>query len=433
MTHRPLSNWVASVRGPELPTVTWEPVADVNDGDERADARHLTTFTDGWQRRRFALDLGYGALGLIHRRTGQAVVELSETSRPIAVTPAGVALIDRIEEHWPEADLDSGDLDVLGNEDLPLRHLLLSRLADEGHPRAELFHLLPWHLVSELAGQVIAALRGSSAGPDVRLRHWFTPAGSRFTAALDQLGAGLRARNAAVVRAGGTALCARLLELDVRRVPRSTRRVLRRLLRELVARDHFLTYWAERASASLLGEGEAGADEPALRLRTSLPAAAESQRGVRRHSRRLRRDPFVVDLTVTGTGRLEVGVEAGLTAGHAAAVAATYQVMVLRLEVRTGDAGQTYVIPLQRLPGALAGAITVPLRTGETEIEYDVGLTGPPIGVTEARLLAPEDVRRSLRAVRTRMGLRPWQDLADALPAGHVLRSMVDDAIGRTR
>ncbi|WP_155344667.1 hypothetical protein [Acrocarpospora pleiomorpha] len=414
--------------------VPWDPFGDVNDGDERADARHLPWFTQGWQRRRVELDLGYGALGLVHQSTGHAVVELTESSRPIPVTAAGLAIIDRIEGRWPEADLDAGDLDVISGEDLALRHLLLSRLADEGLPLPELFHTLPWHLVSELAEQVIAALRGGMASPDVRLRHWFAPAGSRFTAALDQIGAGLRAGDDLAVRVGRTALCTRLLEAKVPRVPLSTRQVLCGLMDELAVRDPFLAYWARQASERLAPEGGTGArDEGSVHLPTRLPAAADTRRRIRRQTRRIYQDPFVIDLTVTDTGRLEIDVEAGLASADPAPVIDPYHVMVLPLDVHGGDGERAYFVPLQRVPGGLAGAISIPLAAGGAEVEYEVGLAGPPIGTAEARFLPEDDMKRSLLAVRTRTALRPWQDLAAAMPAGHVLRSMVARATGEPR
>ncbi|MCK2218370.1 hypothetical protein MF672_031935 [Actinomadura sp. ATCC 31491] len=430
MTHRPLSNWVVAVRGSGEGAARWDPSAGVNDGDERADARHSRKFSTGWERSRVDLGLGYGALGLVQRETGRTVVEVSEASKPIAITEAGLAIVEHIERHWPEAELNPRELEVISAEDATLRHLLLSRLADEGQPRAELFHTLPWHLVTRLADQVIAAVRGSSSPPDVRLRHWFVPVGSRFTAALDQLAAGLRAADPIVVRMGGTSLCARLLTVDVARMPRSTRRVLAQLLDELTVRNPFLAYWSARAAARLAGEaGPSAAEENAVRLPARLPAAADTHRGIRRHERRLDRGLLTVDLAVTSTGQMEVSVEASPPPGRPGLAGELYQVMIVPMNVRGDDGPQAYFVPLGDVAGRLAGAMSIPVLATELEIEQ----SGPPIGVAEARFLAEADLDRSLRAVRTRAGLRPWRKLAAALPAGHVLGSMVAETLRGNR
>ncbi|MFI6904488.1 hypothetical protein ACIBKY_24730 [Nonomuraea sp. NPDC050394] len=400
--------------------------AAVNDGDERADARHLPEFGHGWRRERVALGDGRAVLGLVHRATARKVVELSETSEPILISQAGLEVIDRIEEGWPESAPDAGELAVLADENFAIRHLLLSRLVAEGAPPAELFHILPWQLVSKVAEQIIATWTGRPPSREPRLRHWFTPAGSRFTAALEQLRAGQRTTNSGVVRVGATFLCAELLQVEVPRLPRGTRDALARLMLELAERDPFLSYWSRRAARRLRRTDEA---EDSVHLRTTMQPAAETRAGIRRSTSHLRRDPFAIDVTITSTGRLEISVATRLPARSAALVADDYRVMVAGVEVRTNDGELGYVIPLRPLPDRLAGAIS--LRAPANA--FEVGAAKPPIGAAEVRFLTEDVLRRSLAGVTTRTALRPWQELAGLLPADHRLRDMVSAMTGGAR
>ena len=47
MAHRPLSKWIAAVELTEDGVAQWSPLADVNYGDEQANARALPRFSDG--------------------------------------------------------------------------------------------------------------------------------------------------------------------------------------------------------------------------------------------------------------------------------------------------------------------------------------------------------------------------------------------------
>ncbi|GAA0971907.1 hypothetical protein GCM10009555_024060 [Acrocarpospora macrocephala] len=430
MPHKPLSNWTIAVHRPETGTARWDPSADVNDGDDRADARLLPEFGAGWLRRRVTLDISPGVLGLVHQESGRIVVELDEMAQPIEVSEAGLAIIDRIEAQWPEAVLDAAELEALGNERIPLRHLLVRRLAEEGDPPAELFHVLPWDLVSRLAEEVIAALQGTTPGTPIWLRHWFTPAGSRFTAALEQLAAGQRAADATVARLGATALCARLPRLEISRVPRVARLGLSRLMDVLASGDPFLAYSARLASQHLTGDDHAGARNGHLvRLTSTLRPAAATDRRIRRHSEQLHRDPFTIDLHVTDTGRLEIDVAATLTPDLAATVSRTYHVMVLPVDVRGTDGDFSYFIPLQVTSDGLVGFASLPMPSGEFEVTFD----DPPIGLAEVKFLHADDLRSSVRTVRTNRALRPWRELAARLPADHPLHGLLAALTGETR
>ncbi|MEU1722538.1 hypothetical protein [Nonomuraea sp. NPDC005692] len=400
MPAKPLSNWVRPAA---------DPYGDVNDGDERADARQLPHFAHGWRH-----DRADGALVLVHEQTGERLVEVDETCTPIRVTQEGLRVLRRIEDAWPHAPWDAESIAVLAAEDRPLRYLLLARLVTEGEPPPQLFHVLPWELVTRLAEQVRATLRGPAAVPGILSRHWFAPAGSRFTAALDQLAAGLRFGDATAARAGATALCSRISELQAARVPAVTREALSLLLLELPSRDPLLAHFASRSAERLLEAADVG--EGAVRVPIALPPAADTS-GVRRMRYRLRRDPLEVEAVVTSSGVLELGVTARLDPGRAGYVAETYGVVVSRVDVGP----RTFLIPLDRHADGLSGTLPVrlPLR------EFDVDVTLPAIGGFEVAGLSEEDLLPSLPASLPRPALRLWRELAAELRDDHVLHSLL--------
>ncbi|MFL6124807.1 hypothetical protein, partial [Actinophytocola sp.] len=172
--HRPLSDWVGRIdRAP--PT----DVGLINDGNERLDARSLPMFESGWLRRIAVLD-GAPALALHDPSDNVTYVELDDFGAPLVITEQGAALINRIEESWPRADLDHADLAVVAELSREIRYLLLRRLDNESSPPPELFHTLPWEPVVELANAVRTLLDGGPA-PDLSteatdLGHWVTPA-----------------------------------------------------------------------------------------------------------------------------------------------------------------------------------------------------------------------------------------------------------------
>jgi hypothetical protein len=400
----------------------WSPPTDINYGDERADARALPEFSDGWQRRAIQLNTGYLALGLVLGASSEAVIELDNRARPVRVSEAAAGIIGRLEDSWPDAALTGGDLAVLAREDHVVRYLLADRLVAEGDPPPELFHILPWELVTQLAGQLTDMLAGAAAPTAVIvLGHWFTSAGSRFTAALEQLDEGLRDQDLLLARIAATALCARLLDQAPARLPAPTRTALGRLAVSLDRVDPFLRFAARRAAARLVPGADAG-EARAPRLSTRLAAAADTAAGVRTESRDTVRDPFVLQLMVTATGRAEVVVSAPLPPDLRDRVDYTYAVMLLPVRITGEQAATRYLVPLRRSGGQLTGRLDLPVPVGRF-VEADID--GPPIGAAETAFLRPDEVRFSIRGLRTRSGRAPWSQIAELLPTAHPLREVI--------
>jgi hypothetical protein len=427
MAHRPLSAWIGSAELSASGTARWDYPPAVNYGDERADARALPEFADGWQRRAIALDVGYPALGLVRPGSGEVVIELDNYARPVPASAAAAGVISRAEDSWPDGALSSADLAVLAREDKTVGYLLADRLAAEGDPPAELFHVLPWELVDQLAERVASMLDGAPPAQEViELGHWFGPAGSRFTAALEQLDEGLRGRDPAVARVGATALCARLLVVDPARLPEPTRLALAGLAGRLAQADPFVAFTARRAAARLR-PGDAAPGASAIRLGTRLPAAANSVTGVRTESLDAAREPFTVRLLVTATGRADISVSAPMSESLERLVHDSYGVMLVPVRV-TGEGGSTrYLIPLRSSDGLLSGRLDLPVPAGRF-VEADTD--GPPIGAAEAAFLSLAEVQRSIRGVRTRSGRTPWRQLAELLPEASPLRAVITREAG---
>ena len=421
MAHRPLSTWVVPVRLSVGDAVHWEPPPDVNYGDERADARTLPSFAAGWHRRAIALDLGYSSLGLVRDAPGEAVIEVDNIALPIRVTERGAAVISGIEDHWPDGPVSADDLAVLAGEEVEVRHLVVARLAAEGHPPPALFRILPWELVDRLAGQVTAMLGGAAPSQVIALRHWFTPAGSRFTAALEQLDEGLRDQDPANIRVAATALCARLLEMDVSRLPTPTRQALARLVTALRSVNGFLEFTAARAAGRLTRDGDREELRP-LHVGTRLPAAADTQEEIRTQSRDMLREPFTVRLTVTATGRAVITVSARLPDDQLPWITGAYGVMLVPVTVTAAGGSTRYLLPLRHLDGEVSGRLNIAAPLGDF-VEAD--LAGPPIGAGEASLLDMTEVERSIRALRTRSDRDMWRQLGALLPSAHPLRAVI--------
>jgi hypothetical protein len=418
MPHRPLSAWIGAAELSADGTARLRYPPDVNHGDERADARDLPEFTDGWQRRAIALGPGSPVLGLVRPGAGEAVIELDDYARPVRVSQAAAVVISRAEETWPDSALSVADLAVLAGEDKTVGYLLADRLAAEGNPSPELFHVLPWQLVDELAGQVTAMLDGAAPPAAVtELGHWFAPAGSRFTAALEQLDEGLRGQDPALARVAATALCSRLLAVDSARLPEPTRLALAGLAARLDEADPFITFTARQAAARLLPGAGAVAASP-IRVRSRLTPAADSATGIRTESGDAAREPFTVRLLVTATGRAEISVSAPLPEAGERSVLDAYGVMLV--PVRVGST--RYLIPLRAADGRLSGRLDLPVPAGPT-VEADTD--GPPVGAAEAAFLSPDEVQRSIRALRTRAGRALWRQLAELLPVTSPLRVVI--------
>ena len=211
--HRPLSAWVARLLDPR------GALGDINDGDDRADARQLPTFAEGWSR--FALPAdGTGLLAL--RQGADCVVELDDYGSPIQVGARALELIERLERSWPVV---GEDLTALHGESTVLRYWLLERLDAEGEPPDAAFAVLPWELLNAAVDSVVAALTadGQVDGPPVEMRHWLTPAVRGLTGPIEQLDCGLRAEDDVIARQGASALLANLRDLPLGRVPGPSR------------------------------------------------------------------------------------------------------------------------------------------------------------------------------------------------------------------
>jgi hypothetical protein len=182
----------------------------------------------------------------------EAVVELTDSAVPLQVSDAGIAVIERLELSWPRVTVHPRDLDVLVAETPGLRHALLDRLAEEADPPARLFHILPWELVERLAEDLLNAIGGDGRSSDVRLMHWFTPTGSRFSNAMDQMNMKLRESGpSSLADHGGAALCERLAEADLARFPDGARAALAALTRRLPALDPTLRELSREATRRL--------------------------------------------------------------------------------------------------------------------------------------------------------------------------------------
>ncbi|MCX5415518.1 hypothetical protein [Streptomyces sp. NBC_00059] len=423
--HRPLSIWTATAPVPSATTgaPAWPRGAVVNDGDERADARRLPKFAHGWQRRGVPMEQGRQALGLVHRSTGEAVVELDELAMPVPVTEAGLRVVTRIEEGWPDVTPSAADTEVLAGEQIEVRRLLLARLADEGRPPAELFHILPWHRVTRLADEIDALLHGGVPGEVIRLRHWFRSVGPRFTASLEQLDEGVRDDDPGLIRVAATSLCARLTGLEAARLPAHTRVSLAALVEVLAEGNRFLGHTAARVTGNLRGEG--GSAPAAPRMDTVLLDAGASD-GIRRESQEFERAPFTVRVAVTSTGHVTVSAHTVLRPGEDRLLTEGYGVMLLPFRILAAEGSTRYWVVLEPSEGFIGGSLPLPVPTGDF-VEADVD--GPPIGVLEAASLGAEEVERSIAAVDTGSYLDLWERIADALPPSHPLRDVIGRAV----
>jgi hypothetical protein len=429
MAHRPLSEWITMVPLSPDGTALWDPASDTNFGDERADARDLQELAIGWQRLAVPVSLGYHALALARATSPSAAVavavELDDFARPLRVTAHGARVIASLEDHWPAAPVSRADYAVLAGEDVAVRYVLLARLAAEGQPPPGLFHLLPWDLVDLLTDQIALALGGTPPPEEITvLGHWLAPAGSRFTASLEQLDEGLRRQDAGLARVAATTLCSRLLHADVARLPGTTRQRLARLLGLLREQNRFLGFTAA-AAARLLAEGEEGDAQAAKAVRVDSPLApaAHSGLGVRRESGTVDREPFELQLAVTATGRAEIILRASVNPGDDQRIAGSYG-LLLQPVVLTAARGTTrYLVPLRISDDEISGRLSLPVPRGHF---VAADLDGPPIGAAEAMYLTAEEIERSISGLRTRSALELWAGLSGMLPTGHPLRAVID-------
>jgi hypothetical protein len=230
--HRPLSTWIAHV------TPGTATLGSVNDGDDRSDAREMDYFNGEWRRVAVPLSEGISALGLTHSN-GATVVELDDFGAPISISTTGLAVIDRIEQHWPVIDDALADqFDLLADEPLPLRYWLLARLDAEGNPPDRIFAILPWDRLDRAVDAIAAGLEpGGEIGELVEIRHWLTPAIRGLTGPLEQLDHGLRSRDDKIAQLGASELLTKLRNAPVSRIPDSSKARLAHLVTQLDSLD----------------------------------------------------------------------------------------------------------------------------------------------------------------------------------------------------
>lgn len=295
--HRPLSEWVAEVGlDPEDGTASWDPWAEPNLGDRNADARGEPRFRAGWRRVRIPLEWSgtrVGVLGLARPEpeagAPEAVVELTDAGVPLPVGEAAVAVVERLEDAWPDVRPEQRDLQILAGESPALRWALLERLSREGDPAAELFHILPWELVERLAADLVAAVEAGGGASGGLLMHWFSPTGSMFGAAMDEMNLWLRDHGpSGLAEHGGAALCEELARADLARFPGGARRALAALTERLGALDPALRQAAQAAAdrLSLAGPAAGGTDAKAVEAVTDwlrgLPPAGPGEHSAER-------------------------------------------------------------------------------------------------------------------------------------------------------
>jgi hypothetical protein len=264
MMARPLSEWVASVP-PDADPITVSDVLVPNDGNEREDARTLRRFSQGW--RRVAIEVllppdGVHAtvLGLVSGNGLRRVMEVDDFGRPLFVSPSGARKIAELEEHWPDVPSDKDVLADLGRESPQLRSMLVSRLVtDAAVPPPWIFWLLPWDLVDAMAGSVLRGLAGEHMDPAQPLRHYFIVTGCRFSAALEQVHAGLAYKDSEALRVGSQDFCERLVHADIERIPPTSRVALADVTDALLRYDPSLKKIAPRLKVLLRpSDGENG-------------------------------------------------------------------------------------------------------------------------------------------------------------------------------
>ncbi|WP_353945423.1 hypothetical protein ABII15_30190 [Streptomyces sp. HUAS MG91] len=454
VVHRPLTSWVRAAV--PAPGGGWTPTGPLNDADERSDARSLPRFATGWRRVALPLDGGGHALALRETATGSAVFELDDLGQPLPAGPEVARTVEALEQRWPADRWEPAEAEELRTADPDLRFSLLDRMTAEGRPVPECFHVLPWERVDRLADRVRATV-GSTAdrpAPDgyggdgtVRLRHYFSPAGSRFTAALEQLDAALRAGDTQVRRVATTALCARLSGAATARIPQGTREHLAELLAAIGGADPFLSTTAalavdrlgRAAPEPLDADGSPGTagrtggvvwgaleyGRPvSVRTEFALGAAGDDPQRIRET---VAREAFTVTLTLSSRGDVYVSVATQVDT-HERLLSAGYgDVLLLPVRV-TGAAEATDVYVLLREGSrGRAGALRLTVARGRPDV-VGADQSGPPLGRADVPSLDPAVVRATQACLGLSSDLDAWQDLVADLAAGHPVRRAVEEA-----
>lgn len=417
--HRPLSDWV--VRVDPAPS---SGTHSINDGDERADARSLPLFAEGWARR--AVPAGPDdapVLALHHPGSGLTYLELDDYGMPLPVAEAGAGLVDRIEASWPRPDFASADLVTLAALSREIRYLLLHRLDQEGSPPPRAFHCLPWEPVTELASAVVRLLDGAEpsqlSAEALDLGHWVTPAAIGVTGPLEQLYEGLTDPDPVLAARGGTALCTGLSAADPTRFPAPVTEALAEVVRRLASVNPFL-----RHAATLVADRLTGVAAPGFvtALDSDLPKAAAGTDN-RTVVRRLGDDgPLTVRAEVTAGGRLRITVELAMEAtDERERLLDTYGGAFAPVTV-TVSAGRPlrYWVALEARRRWLSGTLDVPAARGRFELGAEEAVTG----VWGLSGFSSDELLPSL-AGANRAGLQMWRAASERAPAGHPLRRAV--------
>ncbi|WIM99858.1 hypothetical protein ACTOB_003524 [Actinoplanes oblitus] len=413
--HRPLSDWVATA------VEDGGGLGPINDGADREDARRLARFHDGWQRAGFpAAGAPTLMLGLTRAAPPQAVIELDDTGRPILVSHRALTVIREIEEAWPPDRFTSRQHAVLSTESITVRHALVDRLDSEGTPDPDVYWLLPWaDLLDEFVLQLVRALREGEPAPAIRLRHWFNPVGARFTAALEQLGEGVRRGDPVMTRLGAAGFLRRIQRVNAPRIPATTRTGLAELAGELARREEIHRFWGRRVAA-LLTEDQPGPLDR-VRLSSEAPAVAATDRAGGASLETLRVPPFTVTLRLDEDYRtLTILVEADTELSEP---------VFLPVDLsRPGD-NRRFHVPVTRRLAGFAGRLELREITGG----HQVSVSEPALMLAEAAALTPAEVLPSLlpfRYMSDRPGRDAWARAAATLPPGSPLATTVATALG---
>jgi hypothetical protein len=318
--------------------------------------------------------------------------------------------------------IGEAEVRMLAAEEVPLRFVLLDRLAAEGRPAPEVFHILPWGRVEALIRDVHATLAGAAPGEPIVLRHWFNPAGPAFTAALEQLDEALRDGDAALAREAAGQLCRRLRHYAVDRLPASLRGSLADLVERLWDRDEFLGPAARGVIGRLLAKADPGGGNRIRLDRSKQALLADGPQEPEKNVREARRPPFTLRMAVSDTQQIRLTVTAPASPDQQAHIARTYGVVIAEVSIITSEAATSYLLPMRATPTGLTGQLRLPdsqAQFFEPELDY------PPLGAAELELADSDLVERSLRGVESKRLRRLWTELGEGLPEHHPLRDLL--------
>jgi hypothetical protein len=362
----------------------------------------------------------YQALGLFQPESGETVVELDNYGIPLPADGRALELIGRIEEQWPQPVLAESDLGHLMEQLPETRYLLLARLAAEGSPAPELFHILPWSDVETVCGAVLDFLRGGPAVAAQELGHLFTPAVSGVTGPLEQLHLGLLEADADLVRFGSTALCHGAYLADVRRLPHSTARALADVITLVGSSNPFLNHIARVAAARLTG----GSPFMFVARHTRALAMHGSSADVRNESREFADgSPLSVVTQVNRAGTLNVAINYAVPAdARREQLLESYATVFHQVMITTEEGEMRYWVPLEVRQHRLSGSMHLSAPT-----RFDVQADLAPVGVRELRDVAPDDLRPSVWAADN-AGKAVWLNAAAGLSKTHPIKVAVDAA-----